>query len=236
MMRWYALAAAVVALDQASKWTVLAQVEYGRSIPGAALPLLDHTCNTGVAFSMFQGYGSIFALVAVVVAAYLAFEIWRWRSGLAEGAAYGLILGGALGNLADRLQHGCVVISSTSTTAGSTSRFQRGRQRHHAGRCVLDRLRGDRINPRRSATQRERCLLILEPGYAVASSSVRWAIAALPLRPPPSPTRRGTTLWCSHFSDHRTRSQQALVRPLRVAHHDQPVGQGPYHLQVVADE
>ena len=109
MMRWYALAAAVVALDQASKWTVLAQVEYGRSIP--VLPFLywTHTCNTGVAFSMFQGYGSIFALVAVVVAAYLAFEIWRWRSGLAEGAAYGLILGGALGNLADRLQHGCVV-------------------------------------------------------------------------------------------------------------------------------
>ena len=109
MIRWYALAAAVLALDQASKWTMLAQLDYGRSIQ--VLPFLywTHTCNTGVAFSLFQGFGSIFAVVAVVVAAYLAFEIWRWRSGLVEGWAYGLILGGALGNLADRLQHGCVV-------------------------------------------------------------------------------------------------------------------------------
>ncbi len=109
MIRWYALAAVVVALDQATKWTVLAQLDYGRSIPVLPFLFWTHTCNTGVAFSLFQGFGSFFAVVAVLVAAYLAFEIWRWRSGLVEGTAYGLILGGALGNLADRLLHGCVV-------------------------------------------------------------------------------------------------------------------------------
>ena len=109
MIRWYALAAVVLVLDQATKWTVLAQLDYGRSI--SVLPFLfwTRTCNTGVAFGLFQGAGSLFAVAAVAVAAYLAFEIWRWRSGLTEGAVYGLILGGALGNLADRLQHGCVV-------------------------------------------------------------------------------------------------------------------------------
>ena len=109
MTRWFALAGVVLALDQATKWTMLAQLDYGSSIQVLSFLYWTHTCNTGVAFSLFQGFGSIFAAVAVVVSAYLIFEIWRWRSGLVEGWAYGLILGGALGNLADRLQHGCVV-------------------------------------------------------------------------------------------------------------------------------
>ena len=109
MMRWYALAASVVAFDQATKLAALQHLLAGRSVE--VLPFLawTRTCNTGVAFSLFEGWGSWFAIVAVVVAAYLAFEIWRWRSGWMEGAAYGLILGGALGNLLDRVQHGCVV-------------------------------------------------------------------------------------------------------------------------------
>lgn len=108
-MRWFALAAAVVALDQATKWTVVVQLREGYSVEVLPFLFWTYTCNTGVAFSLFTGYGWIFAAVAVVVSAYLAFEIYRWRSGWLEGAAYGLILGGALGNLADRLQHGCVV-------------------------------------------------------------------------------------------------------------------------------
>ena len=109
MIRWYALAAGVIALDQATKWIALSVLTPGRSV--SALPFLSwtHTCNTGVAFSMFQGYGWLFGMVAAVVAVYLCYEIWRWRRGLLEGFAYALILGGALGNLADRLQHGCVV-------------------------------------------------------------------------------------------------------------------------------
>ena len=108
-MRWYVLAAVVVALDQATKLVALQHLTFGRSVE--VLPFLawTRTCNTGVAFSLFEGLGSWFAIVAVLVAAYLVFEIWRWRSGWVEGAAYGLILGGALGNLADRVQHGCVV-------------------------------------------------------------------------------------------------------------------------------
>ena len=109
MIRWYALAAFIVAFDQATKLAALQHLTFGRSVE--VLPFLywTRTCNTGVAFSLFEGLGSWFAIVAVVVAAYLIFEIWRWRSGWLEGAAYGLILGGALGNLADRVQHGCVV-------------------------------------------------------------------------------------------------------------------------------
>ena len=110
---WYALAAGILALDQLTKGVATAYLDYGESV--AALPFLAWTfaCNTGVAFSLFEGFSSAFAVVAVVVGAYLAFEIWRWRGGgtrgLVEGAAYACVLGGALGNLTDRLLHGCVV-------------------------------------------------------------------------------------------------------------------------------
>ena len=107
--RWYALAAATVALVQAAKWVAVALLAPNHSV--AALPFLSWTfaCNTGAAFSLFQGFGTWLGWLALLVAAYLVVEIWRWRRGLAEGLAYGLVLGGAVGNLVDRLLHGCVV-------------------------------------------------------------------------------------------------------------------------------
>lgn len=108
-MAWYALAAAILALDQLAKRVATMHLDYGESI--AALPFLAWTfaCNTGVAFSLFEGFSAAFAVVAAVVAAYLAFEIWRWRGSWVEGAAYACVLGGALGNMTDRVLHGCVV-------------------------------------------------------------------------------------------------------------------------------
>lgn len=107
--RWYALAAATVGIDQAAKWVAVALLAPGYSVP--ALPFLSWTfaCNTGAAFSLFQGFSVWLGWLALLVAAYLAVEIWRWRHGPLEGLAYGLVLGGAVGNLVDRMLHGCVV-------------------------------------------------------------------------------------------------------------------------------
>ena len=115
MIRWYALAALVLAADQVTKLWVLAVLERGVSVP--VLPFLSwtHACNSGVAFSMFRGYGWVFAPVAVAVSGYLAWEIWRLRQrqptpmAQLEGAAYGLVMAGALGNVLDRWTQGCVV-------------------------------------------------------------------------------------------------------------------------------
>ena len=109
MIRWYFLAAGVLALDQATKWIVLGALARGDSVD--VLPFLSWTltCNTGAAFSMFQGYSWVFAAAAAAVSAFLIFEIWRVKSRWPEGASYGLVLAGALGNLTDRLVHQCVV-------------------------------------------------------------------------------------------------------------------------------
>ena len=109
MKRWYLLAAGVLALDQATKAIAMRNLTEG--VPVDVLPFLSWTLtfNTGAAFSLFEGLGGVIAVVAAGVSVYLIIEIWRLREGWLEGAAYGLILAGALGNLADRLRHGQVV-------------------------------------------------------------------------------------------------------------------------------
>ena len=107
--RWYGLAAGVLALDQATKAIAMRTLTEG--FPVDVLPFLSWTLtyNTGAAFSLFEGLGGVIAVVAAGVSVYLIIEIWRLREGWLEGAAYGLILAGALGNLTDRLRHGQVV-------------------------------------------------------------------------------------------------------------------------------
>ena len=101
----------VLALDQLSKEVVETGLPVGRVIP--VLPVLDlyRVHNTGIAFSLFADYGGL-ALIALVLAiiAGVLFFWWSARDGgrLAT-IGYGLILGGALGNLFDRLFRGHVV-------------------------------------------------------------------------------------------------------------------------------
>lgn len=98
-------AALVVGADQVTKaWAVRALAGGPLSvIPGVVRFRLVE--NSGAAFGLLQGAGSLLALAAVVAAMVivLSFRSLRWRW---EAAAMGLILGGALGNLIDRLLRG----------------------------------------------------------------------------------------------------------------------------------
>lgn len=111
MIRYYLLAAALFGIDQATKMLAVGALRYGR--PVEVLPFLSWTLtyNTGAAFSFFQGASGILAGIAACVCVYLVYAIWRLRprGSALEGASCGLILAGALGNLADRLRHGHVV-------------------------------------------------------------------------------------------------------------------------------
>jgi signal peptidase II len=118
-MRWVmiALAAAVVALDRATKLWVEKHVRLGHAI--VVIPRvfrITHVLNTGAAFSMFEQARSpllvrnllvAFSLLAVLVVLVLLWNVGRSLSTTAVALA--LILGGAIGNLYDRVRYAHVV-------------------------------------------------------------------------------------------------------------------------------
>ena len=100
----------VVAADQLTKWWAVDRLASGPIHVIGTLDL-ELSRNTGSAFSLFQGRGPILAVVAVVLVAALGALAWRAPTA-GRAAVLGLIAGGALGNLGDRLfrgDHGAVV-------------------------------------------------------------------------------------------------------------------------------
>ena len=107
--RFAALAAAIIVCDQATKVILRASLPLGDREWLAEFFAFSHIANDGGAFGIFGGQNTIFAVSAVVaigvVAIYYFFpplDHWLIRSGLA------LILGGAIGNLLDRIYQGHV--------------------------------------------------------------------------------------------------------------------------------
>ncbi len=97
------LALVVLLLDLGTKLLVVATVERGADIRllGGAL-YLTHTRNTGAAFSFAEGFTVVFTLIAVAVAVVIVRTARRlFATGWA--VALGLVLGGAVGNLVDRV-------------------------------------------------------------------------------------------------------------------------------------
>lgn len=97
------------AVDQASKWVILNLV----MVPPQVIPVtgffnLVLGRNTGVSFGLFSD-APPWVLVAFTTAVVFGLLIWIQRAdSRLTAVALGLIVGGALGNLVDRLQHGAV--------------------------------------------------------------------------------------------------------------------------------
>jgi signal peptidase II len=99
-----AVAALALALDVVSKVLVVAKLPEGhppKRILGGAI-YLDQTRNSGAAFSLGTGFTVILTAVAIAVVVVIVRTAGRMRS-TGWAVALGLVLGGALGNLADRL-------------------------------------------------------------------------------------------------------------------------------------
>jgi signal peptidase II len=104
------VAAGVVTVDQLTKWWAVSRLSSG-SIHVIGPLDLALSRNTGASFSLFQGDAVIIVPVAVVLVIVLGTMAWRAPT-RGRAAALGLIIGGALGNLSDRLfrgDHGAVV-------------------------------------------------------------------------------------------------------------------------------
>lgn len=111
---WYGLAVLVVVLDQYTKVLAESTLEYGRPVEVFSWFNLTLQYNTGAAFSFLSDAGGwqryFFSGVAILISAVLV--VWLYvmpRGQWLLALALGLILGGALGNLWDRLVLGHVV-------------------------------------------------------------------------------------------------------------------------------
>ena len=100
----------ILGVDQLSKYIVRSNFELGESWPSEGLLRLTHVTNTGSAFGLFPNQ-TILLTVASIFAIGLLIYFYRTQvsSSRLLRFAIGLQLGGALGNLLDRLISGAVV-------------------------------------------------------------------------------------------------------------------------------
>lgn len=111
---WMSVAFVVVLADQVTKWAIIEWVALYEKVPLNSFINLTHQRNTGAAFSFLADAGGwqrwFFVMLASAVSMMIVVWLWRIRKErqaiLAAGLA--LVLGGAIGNLVDRIMHGYV--------------------------------------------------------------------------------------------------------------------------------
>lgn len=110
---WFVLAGVVIVLDQISKWVVLNTLTLGDTRYVAPFWNWVLTFNPGAAFSFLADQPGwqrwFFTVLALVVSGWLALEIRRNASQRLLSLSMALIMGGALGNVVDRVRFGAVV-------------------------------------------------------------------------------------------------------------------------------
>ena len=113
LAKWLALAALVVLADQLSKWLIIDNYRLGDATQITSFFNIVRAHNTGAAFSFLADAGGwqhgLFVGLGVVASALI---VWLLRGHAGQklfAFSLSLILGGAVGNVLDRLQHGYVV-------------------------------------------------------------------------------------------------------------------------------
>ncbi len=100
-------------MDAATKAAIVAWVDYGARHEWLPVLNIVHVLNRGAAFSFLHDAGGwqrwFFIAIALVVSVFLVFMIRRDGTTRAERISFGLILGGALANMIDRVARGAVV-------------------------------------------------------------------------------------------------------------------------------
>ncbi len=114
MLKWLWLSALVIVLDQWSKYLVSGSLQLHESV--ALLPFFSLTLlhNTGAAFSFLADAGGWQRWLLTAIAFFVSVVIMAWLRRLPseekwQAAALALLLGGALGNVIDRMRLGHVV-------------------------------------------------------------------------------------------------------------------------------
>ena len=113
LLRYFVIATLTLLLDQLSKWSALSNLQMG--VPEPVLPFLNWLLlfNPGAAFSFLaQGSGWqrwFFSILGLVACVYIVWLLRKSQNDKLLCLALSLILGGALGNVLDRIMYGAVV-------------------------------------------------------------------------------------------------------------------------------
>ena len=111
--RWYGLAGLIVVLDQLSKWVVLENIRFGETIHVAPFWNWVLTYNPGAAFSFLADQPGwqrwFFTVLALAVSGWIALELKKNTHDRRLSLALAMVMGGALGNVIDRIRFGAVV-------------------------------------------------------------------------------------------------------------------------------
>jgi signal peptidase II len=113
LKRWLGLSLLVIVLDQLSKLWISSHFVYGETLTVSGVFDLVLAHNTGAAFSFLSDAGGmqrwLFSAIAIIASVWVAVLLRRHATQKLFALALSLILGGALGNLIDRIAYGYVV-------------------------------------------------------------------------------------------------------------------------------
>lgn len=110
---WLSLAALIALLDQGLKSYMLQLLPTGAALTITSFFKLVMVHNTGAAFSFLASQGGwqrgFFIVVGLLICGWLLALMWQHRRETALPLAFSLIIGGAIGNIIDRIARGAVV-------------------------------------------------------------------------------------------------------------------------------
>lgn len=113
MLRWLLIAGVVVILDQASKYAAVAMLADQPPVEVTPFFNLLLVYNRGAAFSFLAGAGGwqreLFTGIAIIASIWIVYLLRRYPQQSLFCLALSLVLGGAIGNVIDRLSIGAVV-------------------------------------------------------------------------------------------------------------------------------
>lgn len=108
-MIWLIIVVLIVALDQATKYIIEKNIEFGSSIPVIDnFFYISHWRNTGAAWGIFQNGRFFLIPLTIVISAVMAYYLYKTDNNLLK-LSISLILGGSIGNLIDRIWRTWVV-------------------------------------------------------------------------------------------------------------------------------
>lgn len=105
------IAAAAVFLDQITKFLVVQNISEGASVEGIrGVFRLTYIENKGAAFGILSEHRWVFMILSVIAIAAILFYLWREKpESILARLSLGMILGGGIGNMIDRVLRGAVI-------------------------------------------------------------------------------------------------------------------------------